>query len=138
MVSPPVGFCPWSHGTLVLQSLDVSIFDMAFYLVPVKVHRNMLFLGSNSAILLFFFGPAIISFLLCCLLHGLSRHLLFCFGCDILWIGIRHMRMGGVSGLLQRRIFFLGIRRMVGKRSWIHVDGGVKVCSRYEIRFALR
>jgi hypothetical protein len=44
MVSLPVGFCPWSHGTLVLQSLDMSIFDMAFYLVPVKVHGNLLFL----------------------------------------------------------------------------------------------
>jgi hypothetical protein len=133
MVSPPVGFCPWSHGTFFLQSLDVSIFDMAFYPVPMKVHGNLLFLDSDSAILLFFFCPAIISFLLCCLPHGLSRHLLFCFGCDILRIGIRHMRMGGVSGLLQRRIFFLGVGRMAGRRSSIHVDGGVKVCSRYEI-----
>jgi hypothetical protein len=84
MVSPPVGFCPWSHGSLVLQSLDMSIFDMAFYPVPVKVHGNLLFLGPDSAILLFLFGPAIISFLF----RGLSRHLLFGFRCDVLWIGI--------------------------------------------------
>jgi hypothetical protein len=133
MVSLPVGFCLWSHGTLILQSLDMGIFDMAFYLVPVKVHGNLLFLGSDSAIQLFLFGFAIVSFLFCSLLRGLSRHLLFCFGCDILQIGIRHMRMGGASGLLQGRIFFLGIRRMAGRRSWIHVDGGMKVCSRYEI-----
>jgi hypothetical protein len=111
----------------------MSIFDMAFYLVPMKVYGNLLFLGSNSAILLFLFGPAIISFLFCCLFHGLSRHLLFCFGCDILRIGIHHMRMGGVSGQLQGRIFFLIIGRMAGRRSRIHVDGGMKVCSRYEI-----
>jgi hypothetical protein len=100
MVSLPVGFCPWSHGTLVFQSLDVSIFDMAFYPVPVKVHGNLLFLGSDYAILLFLLGSTVLSFHLCSLLRGLSRHLLFRFGCDILRIGIHHMRMGGVSGLL--------------------------------------
>jgi hypothetical protein len=80
--------------------MDMSIFDMAFYPVPVKVHGNLLFLGPDSAILLFFFGPAIISFLFCCLFCGLSCHLLFCFRCDIFRIGICHMRMGGVSRLL--------------------------------------
>jgi hypothetical protein len=100
MVSPPVGFYLWSHDTLIFQSLDVSIFDMAFYPVPVKVHGNLLFLGLDYAILLFLLGSAVISFLFCSLLRGLSRHLLFHFGCDILQIGIRHMRMGGVSGLL--------------------------------------
>jgi hypothetical protein len=133
MVSLPLGFCPWSHGTLVLQSLDMSIFDMAFYPVPVKVHGNLLFLGSDSAILLFLFGPAIIFLLFCCLFHGLPRHLLFGLRCDILWVGICHRRMGGVSRLLQWRVFFLGVRRMAGRGSRIHVDGGMKVCSRYKI-----
>jgi hypothetical protein len=41
--------------------------------------------------------------------------------------------MGGESRLLQRRIFFLGVRRMVGRGSRIHDDGRVKVCSRYEV-----
>jgi hypothetical protein len=39
----------------------MSIFDVAFCLVPVKVHGNLLFLGLDSAILLFFLGPTIIS-----------------------------------------------------------------------------
>jgi hypothetical protein len=43
-----------------------------------------------------------------------------------------------VGILLQWRIFFLGVGRMAGRGSWIHVDGGMKVCSHYEIRFALR
>jgi hypothetical protein len=133
MVSPLVRFCLRSHGTLIFQSLDMSIFDMAFYPVPVKVPGNLLFLGLDSAILLFFLGSAVVSFLFCSLLRGLSRHLLFRFGCDILRIGIRHKRMGGVSRLLQGGVFFLSIRRMVGRRSWIHVDGRMKVCSRYEV-----
>jgi hypothetical protein len=95
----------------------MSIFDMAFYLVPVKVPRNLLFLGLDSAILLFFLGSAVVSFLFCSLLRGLSHHLLFRFGCDILRIGICHKRMGGVSRLLQGGVFFLGIGRMVGRRS---------------------
>jgi hypothetical protein len=111
----------------------MSIFDMAFYLVPLKVHGNLLFLGPDSATLLLLFGPAIIFFLFCCLFRSLSRHLLFDFRCDVLRIRIRHMRMGGVSRLLQWRIFFLGVGRMAGRGSWIHVDGGMKVCSRYEI-----
>jgi hypothetical protein len=133
MASPPVGFFPWSHGALVFQSLDMSIFDMAFYPVLVKVHGSLLFLGPDSAILLFFFGPAIISFLFCYLFCSLSRHLLFGFRCDVLSIRICHRRMGGVSRLLQWRIFFLGIGRMAGRGSRIHVDGRMKIRSRYEI-----
>jgi hypothetical protein len=41
--------------------------------------------------------------------------------------------MGGVGRLLQWRIFFLGIGRMGGRGSWIHVDDEMKVCSRYKI-----
>jgi hypothetical protein len=113
----------------------VSVFDVAFHPVPVKVHENLLFLGSDSAILLyiFLFGPAIVFLLFCCPFCGLSRHLLFGLRCDILWIGICHRRMEGESRLLQRRIFFLGVRRMVGRGSRIHDDGRVKVCSRYEV-----
>jgi hypothetical protein len=48
-------------------------------------------------------------------------------------IGIHHRRMGGVSRLLQWRVFLLSVGRMAGRGSRIHVDGGMKVCSRYEI-----
>jgi hypothetical protein len=132
MVSPPSGFCPWSHGALVLQSLDMSVFDMAFYPVPVEIRGDLLFLGPGSAILLFLFGPAIV-FLFYCLFRGSSRHLIFSLRCDVLWIGLRRRRMGGVSRLMQWRIFFLGVGRMAGRGFWIHVDGGMKVCSRYEM-----
>jgi hypothetical protein len=132
MVSLPSGFCPWSHGALILQSLDMSIFDMAFHPVPVKVHGDLLFLGPGSTILLFFFGPAII-FLFYYLFRGLSCHLFFGFRCDVLWIGLRRRRMGGVSRLLRWRIFFLDVERIVGRGSWIHLDGGMKVCSCYKM-----
>jgi hypothetical protein len=128
-----LGFCPWSHGALVFQSLDMSIFDMAFYPVPVKVHGDLLFLNPDSAILLFLFSPAIIFLLFCCPFCGLSRHLLFGLRCNVLRIGIHHRRMGGESRLLQWRIFFLGIERMAGKGYRNHGDGGVKVYSRYEV-----
>jgi hypothetical protein len=72
----------------------MSIFDVAFYHVPVKVHGNMLFLGPVSAILLFFLSPAIVFLLVRCPFCSLSRHLLFGFGCDILQIGIYRRRMG--------------------------------------------
>jgi hypothetical protein len=101
----------------------MSISDMAFYPVPVEVLRNLLFFGLDSAILLFFLGFAVVSFFRR-FLRSLPRHLLFCFGCNILQIGIRHWRVGGMSRLLQRRVFFLSIRRMAGRRSRIHVGGG--------------
>jgi hypothetical protein len=99
----------------------------------VKVPGNLLFLGPDSAILLFLFGPAIVFLLFCHLFRGLSRHLLFSLRCDVLWIGIHHRRMGGVSRLLKWRVFFLSVGRMAGRGSRIHVDGGTKVCSRYKI-----
>jgi hypothetical protein len=79
----------------------MSIFDMAFYPVPVKVHGDLLFLGPDSAILLFFLGPTVVFLLFYCPFHGLSRHLLFGLRCDVLWIGIRHRRMRVESRLLQ-------------------------------------
>jgi hypothetical protein len=97
---------------------------MAFYPVPVEVPRNMLFFCLGSAILLFFLGFAIVSLFFHHLLRSLPGHLLFRFGCNILRIGIRHCRVGGVSRLLQRRVFFLSIGRMAGRRSRIHVGGG--------------
>jgi hypothetical protein len=68
MVSPPLGFFPWSYGALVFQSLDMSIFDVAFYPVSVKGHGDLLFLGPDTAILLyvFFLGPSIIVLLFRC------------------------------------------------------------------------
>jgi hypothetical protein len=63
----------------------MSIFDMAFYPVPVKVPGNLLFLSLDSVVLLFFLGFAII-FFFCCLLCGLSCYFLLHFGCDILQI----------------------------------------------------
>jgi hypothetical protein len=65
---------------------------MAFYPVPVKVLRNLLFLSLNFIILLFFLRPAI-NFFFYDLLCGLSRCFLLCFGRNILWIRIRHWRM---------------------------------------------
>jgi hypothetical protein len=124
MIGPLVGLFLRSHYTLVFQSLDVSISDMAFYPVPVQVPGNLLFLGLDSVILLLFLSSAIVSFLFCSLLYSLSHHLLFRFGCDILRIRIHHWRMGGVGRLLQRRVFFLNIGRVAGSRSWIHGGGG--------------
>jgi hypothetical protein len=85
MVSPPVGLCLRSHGTLIFLSLDVIIFDMAFYPVPVKVPGNLLFLSLDSVVLLFFLGSTII-FFFCGLLCDLSHYFLLRFGCDILRI----------------------------------------------------
>jgi hypothetical protein len=64
----------------------MSIFDMAFYPVPVKVHGDLLFLGPDTAILLyvFFLGPTIVFLLFCCPFHSLSCHLLFGLRCDVL------------------------------------------------------
>jgi hypothetical protein len=101
----------------------MSIFDMAFYPVPVKVPGNLLFLGLDSIILLFFLGSAVVFFFYS-LLRSLSRYLLLRFGCDILQIRICHRRMGSVSRLLHRRVFFLSFRRVAGRRSRIHGDGG--------------
>jgi 1-acyl-sn-glycerol-3-phosphate acyltransferase len=98
----------------------MSIANMAFYPVTVKVPWNLLFFSLGSAIQFFFLGFAIISFFFCHLFHGLPRRLLFGFGCNILWIGIHHWRVGGVSGLLQGRVFLLSGRRMAGRRSRIH------------------
>jgi hypothetical protein len=47
--------------------LDVNIFHVALYPVPVKVSRNLLFFSFGSVILLFFLGSAI-SFFFCSLL----------------------------------------------------------------------
>jgi hypothetical protein len=95
---------------------------MAFYPVPVKVPGNLLFLSLGSVVLLFFLSSAII-FFFCSLLYGLSRCFLLCFRCDILQIRIHHWRMRSVSRLLQRRVFFLSIGRMAGRRSRIHGGG---------------
>jgi hypothetical protein len=81
-----LGFYSWSYSALIFQSLNVSIFDVAFYPVPVKVHGDLLFLGPDTAILLyiFLFGPAIVFLLVHYPFHSLSRHLLFGLRCDIL------------------------------------------------------
>jgi hypothetical protein len=89
MVGLLVGLCLRGHGTLVFQSLDVSVLDMAFYPVPVKVSGNLLFLSLGSIVLLFLLGSAI-NFFFCGLLYGLSRCFLLCFGRNVLWIRICH------------------------------------------------
>jgi hypothetical protein len=99
--------------------LDVSILDMAFYLVPVKVSGNLLFFSFGSVILFFFLGSAI-HFFFCSLLCGLSHHFLLCFGHDVLWIRIRHLKVWSLSRLLQRRILFLSFGRMAGRRFGVH------------------
>jgi hypothetical protein len=84
-VNPPMGLCLGGHGALILQSLDVSVLDMAFRPVPMEVLGDLLFFSLCSVVLLLFFGFAIhlfVSGLFC----GHSRHLLFSLGCDILWI----------------------------------------------------
>jgi hypothetical protein len=80
------------HGTLIFQSLDVSVLDMAFYPVPMKVPGNLLFLSLSFIILLLFLGSAV-DFFFCSLFSGLSRYFLLCFGRDVLRIRIRHWRV---------------------------------------------
>jgi hypothetical protein len=90
--SPPVGLCLGGHGALIFQSLDMSILDMAFYPIPMKVLGNLLFFSLRSIILFFFLGSAIHLFL-CSLLCGQSHHFLLGFGRDVLRIRIRRLRM---------------------------------------------
>jgi hypothetical protein len=88
-VNPPVGLRLGGHGTLVLQGLDVSILDMAFFPVPMEVLGNLLFFSLGALVLLLLFGLAI-RFFIRGLFCGRPRHLLLGFGCNIFWIRIRH------------------------------------------------
>jgi hypothetical protein len=87
-----VGLCLGGHGALIFQSLDVSVLDMAFYPIPVKVLGNLLFFSFSSVILFFFLSSAI-HFFFCGLLCGQSRHFLLGFRCDVLRIRIHRLRM---------------------------------------------
>jgi hypothetical protein len=114
--------------------MDVSVFDMAFYPVPVKVHWDLLFLRPDTAILfcIFFLIPAIISLLVHHPFCGLFHNLFFG-RCDILWIGICRRIVGCEGQLLQWRIFLLGVRGVAGRRSGAHDGGGMDIYSCYEI-----
>jgi hypothetical protein len=128
-----VVLCLGGHGALIFESLDMSVLDMAFYPIPVKVLGNLLFFGFSSVILFFFLGSAI-HFFFCSLLCGQSHNFLLCFGRDVLWIRIRRLRMWALSRLLQRRILLLSFGRMAGRRSggsWrrIRVESRYGICS---------
>jgi hypothetical protein len=113
----------------------VSVFYVAFHPVPVKVHWDLFFLSLDTATSLctFLLGPTIIFLLIRYPFRSLFHNLFFGFRHDILRIGI-HRRMMGCEGcLLQWRIFFLGIGRVVVWGSRIHDVGGLGVYSRYEI-----
>jgi hypothetical protein len=87
-----VGLYLGGHGALIFQSLDVSVLDMAFYLIPVEVLGNLLFFSFSSVILFFLLSFAI-RYFFCGLLCGQSRHFILSFGRDVLWIRIRRWRM---------------------------------------------
>jgi hypothetical protein len=58
-VSPPVGLCLGGHGALVLQGLDMTVLDMAFFPIPIEVLGNLLFFSLGALVLLLLFGFAI-------------------------------------------------------------------------------
>jgi hypothetical protein len=80
------------HGALIFQGLDVSVLDMAFYPIPMKVLGNLLFFGFSS-IILFFFLSSTIHFFFYGLLCSQSRHFILGFGRDVLQIRIRRLRV---------------------------------------------
>jgi hypothetical protein len=83
-VSPPSRLSLRSHGALAFHNLDVGVLDAGFLPVPVEVLGNLLF------ILSFLF----LNLAICCgLIWVCTRHLLFSFGHNVLWIQIRHPRM---------------------------------------------
>jgi hypothetical protein len=73
------------HDALVLQGLDVSVLDMGFLPIPMKVLGDLFFF-SLGPILLFFFFSLAIRFSVCGILCVCPLHLLLGFRCDIFWI----------------------------------------------------
>jgi hypothetical protein len=83
-VSPPSGLGLRGHGALAFHGLDVRILNSGFLPVPVEVLGNLLFFDLSTFLL---------SLAICGIIRVCTRHILFGFGHDVLWVQIRHYGM---------------------------------------------
>jgi hypothetical protein len=80
-VSPPSRFSLRSHSAHAFHGLDVRVLNMGFLPIPMEVLGDLLFFVLGTFLLSF-----AIRFLVCGIICVCSRHLLFGFGHDVLWI----------------------------------------------------
>jgi hypothetical protein len=80
-VSPPSGLGLRSHSALAFHGLDVRILNIRFLPVPMEVLGDLLFFILSTFLL-----SLAIRFLVYEIIRVCTRHILFSFGHDVLWV----------------------------------------------------